>query len=109
MSHVNVWDPETTARLATWATHFAAQGADAFTAERRAMAMLYRETVAQAQLLAYTDDFWMLALSSPRVPLLLPVHAPRPPLRPRPRPRRRASERECGTGEEALRDAPDHM
>ena len=29
---------------------------------RRAMAMLYRETVMQAQLLAYTDDFWLLAL-----------------------------------------------
>ena len=26
------------------------------------MAMLYRETVTQAQLLAYTDDFWLLTM-----------------------------------------------
>jgi len=73
VSHITVWDPETRERLATWAKHFAAQGADAFTAERRAMAMLYRETVTQAHLLAYTDDFWMLALLFAAVPLLLPL------------------------------------
>jgi len=73
VSHITVWDPETRARLATWAKHFAAQGADAFTAERRAVAMLYRETVTQAHLLAYTDDFWLLALLFAAVPLLLPL------------------------------------
>ena len=72
VSHITVWDPETKARLAAWAKHFAAQGADTFTAERRAVAMLYRETVMQAHLLAYTDDFWMLALLFAAVPLLLP-------------------------------------
>jgi DHA2 family multidrug resistance protein len=71
-SHVTVWDPETRARLAQWASHFATQGSDAFTAERQAMAMLYRETVAQAQLLAYADDFWLLAVMFAMVPLLLP-------------------------------------
>ena len=50
-----------------------AQGTDAFTAERRAMAMLYRETVAQAQLLAYADDFWLLAVMFAVVPLFLPL------------------------------------
>ena len=45
VSHINVWDPETHGRLARWASHFAAQGSDAFTAERQAMVMLYRETV----------------------------------------------------------------
>jgi len=72
VSHITVWDPETRARLAHWASHFAAQGSDAFTAERRAMAMLYRETVTQAQLLAYTDDFWLLCLMFASVPVLLP-------------------------------------
>jgi len=73
VSHINVWDPETRVRLGHWVSHFAAQGSDAFTAERRAMAMLYRETIAQAQLLAYTDDFWMLAVMFLAVPLLLPL------------------------------------
>ena len=36
------------------------------------MAMVYRETVEQAQLLAYTDDFWMLAVMFAAVPLVLP-------------------------------------
>ena len=37
------------------------------------MAMLYRETMAQAQLLAYADDFWLLAAMFAAVPLLLPL------------------------------------
>jgi MFS transporter, DHA2 family, multidrug resistance protein len=72
VSHVTAWDPETRARLLHWASHFAAKGSDAFTAERQAMAMLYRETVTQAQLLAYADDFWLLAMMFAAVPLLLP-------------------------------------
>src|SRR2546425_611819 len=62
VSHVNVWDAETAERLRRWVSHFATRGSDSFTAERQAMAMVYRETVEQAQLLAYTDDFWMLAV-----------------------------------------------
>ena len=73
VSHVTVWDPETQARLAQWASHFASQGSDAFTAERQAIAMLYRETVEQAQLLAYADDFWLLAVMFAAVPLFLPL------------------------------------
>ena len=37
------------------------------------MAMLYRETVAQAQLLAYADDFWLLAVMFAIVPFFLPL------------------------------------
>src|SRR5687767_10250956 len=73
VSHVTVWDPETRSRISTWVDYFMSQGADAFTAERRAIAMLYRETVAQAQLLAYADDFWLLAVMFAVVPFLLPL------------------------------------
>jgi DHA2 family multidrug resistance protein len=72
VSHLTVWDPETQARLTRWASHFLNLGSDAFTAERQAVAMLYRETTAQAQLLAYADDFWLLAAMFAAVPLLLP-------------------------------------
>jgi len=72
VSHVNVWDPETLERLRRWVSHFSTRGSDAFTAERQAMAMVYRETVEQAQLLAYTDDFWLLAVMFAAVPLILP-------------------------------------
>src|SRR5262249_43320752 len=72
-SHITVWDFETRLRLAQWARHFWTLGSDAFTAERRAVAMLYRETIEQAQLLAYVDDFWMLAVMFAAVPLLLPL------------------------------------
>jgi MFS transporter, DHA2 family, multidrug resistance protein len=60
-SHVDVWSPETADRLRDWTDHFWAQGADMFTAERRAMAMLYRNTVEQAQVLAYADDFRLIS------------------------------------------------
>jgi MFS transporter, DHA2 family, multidrug resistance protein len=72
VSHVTAWDPETHARLTLWASHFASGGSDAFTAQRQAVAMLYRETVAQAQLLAYADTFWLLAMMFAAVPLFLP-------------------------------------
>ncbi len=73
VSHITVWDPETHRRLTRWAAHFLTQGSDAFTAERQAVTMLYRETVEQAQLLAYADDFWMLAVMFAVVPLFLPL------------------------------------
>jgi DHA2 family multidrug resistance protein len=72
VSHITVWDPETRMRLTHWASHFVAQGSDTFTAQRRAVAMLYSETVTQAQLLAYADDFWLLAVMFAAVPLILP-------------------------------------
>jgi DHA2 family multidrug resistance protein len=73
VSHITASDPETRAHLTQWAGYFATQGVDAFTAERQAMAMLYRATVGQAQLLAYADDFWLLAVMFTAVPLILPL------------------------------------
>src|SRR5437762_2679372 len=72
VSHVSIGDAETRTRLAQWVSHFVSNGNDVFTAERRAVAMLYRETVSQAQMLAYADDFWLLALMFAAVPLILP-------------------------------------
>ncbi len=72
VGHLTAGDPKTHDRLIRWASHFATLGSDAFTAERQAVAVLYRETVAQAQLLAYTDDFWLLAVMFAAVPLFLP-------------------------------------
>jgi DHA2 family multidrug resistance protein len=71
-SHIHVWNPEVADRLRDWTEHFAAQGADSFTASRRAMAMLYRETVAQAQVMSYADDFWLLVLVNAAVLALIP-------------------------------------
>src|SRR5262245_33174588 len=73
VGHVNLWDAQTQERLSHWARYFAGLGSDGFTAQRQATAMVYRETVAQAQLLAYTDDFWLLAVMFALVPLLLPL------------------------------------
>src|SRR5207249_12251641 len=73
VSHLTLWDPATRERLTRWASHFVARGSDTFTAERQAMAMLYRETMTQAQLLAYADDFWLLAMMFAAVPFFLPL------------------------------------
>jgi DHA2 family multidrug resistance protein len=73
VSHVTVWDPATQARLAQWTSHFLAQGSDSFTAQRQALAMLYQDVVGQAQVLAYADDFWVLAILFSIVPLFLPL------------------------------------
>jgi DHA2 family multidrug resistance protein len=73
VGHINVWDPETTERLRAWAAHFAAQGADSFTAERRALGILYQEVTRQAQLLAFADDFWLLFVLFAAAILLLPL------------------------------------
>jgi DHA2 family multidrug resistance protein len=72
VSHITPWDPATRGRLTEWSRHFVTQGSDAFTADRQAMAMLYRETIAQAQLLAYVDDFVLLAVMFATMPLFLP-------------------------------------
>jgi DHA2 family multidrug resistance protein len=92
VSHVTVWDAATHDRLGRWAAHFTTQGSDAFTAQRQAIAMLYRETLAQAQLLAYTDDFWLLAVMFAGLPLMLPLMR-RIRLAPRSTPGRETQER----------------
>jgi len=76
VSHVNIWSPETAGRLKEWTDHFWAQGADSFTAQRRALAMLYHDTVAQAQVLAYMDDFWLLALLYSAILVVIPFMHP---------------------------------
>src|SRR5207237_2887044 len=62
MTHITAWDWETRVRLARWARHFVGQGSDTFTADRQAGVMLYRETVSQAQLLAYAGGVGLLAM-----------------------------------------------
>ena len=72
-ANVNLWDPETAARLKQWTLHFAARGSDSFTAEKQATAMLYNDIVGQAQVLAYSDDFWLLAVLFTVLPLAVPL------------------------------------
>src|SRR5499426_2709073 len=62
VANVHPGDPETTERLRLWTQHFQTHGADAITAGQQAVTMLYRETVAQAQVLAFMDDFRLLAV-----------------------------------------------
>jgi DHA2 family multidrug resistance protein len=71
--HLTQWSPETAGRLRDWANHFAEQGADSFTATRRATSMLYREMIEQAQVLTYADEFWLLALVFMAVLPMLPL------------------------------------
>src|SRR5262249_16057419 len=73
VAHVNVFDPETAARLSVWTRHFSGQGTDLFTAGRRAMASLYYEVTRQAQLLAFADDFWVLFILFCSALALLPL------------------------------------
>jgi len=73
VAHVDVWSPETTQRLSDWARHFTEHGADTYTASRRATAMLYHDTVTQAQVLAYADEFWILSTFFFVVLVVLPL------------------------------------
>jgi DHA2 family multidrug resistance protein len=76
VSHLQVGDLETSERLRMWTNHFAAQGADAFTAQRRAIGALYHEVTQQAQLLAVADVFWLLLILFSSTLLLLPLLRP---------------------------------
>jgi DHA2 family multidrug resistance protein len=71
--HVTVWSASTAERLQRWTDHFLAQGADPFTAERRALALLYRDTVDQAQVLAYADVYVILVVLFTAVVFTLPL------------------------------------
>jgi len=62
VSHVDVWSADTTRQLKELTAHFVSQGADSFTAGRQALALLYRRTTEQAQVLAYADDFWLISI-----------------------------------------------
>ncbi|HET7341851.1 MAG TPA: DHA2 family efflux MFS transporter permease subunit [Methylomirabilota bacterium] len=72
IGHLDAWNPAMTARLQDWTALFVTQGADTYTAARQAMTMLYRETLVQAQVLAYADDFWLLLAAFGGVLLLAP-------------------------------------
>ena len=69
-------DPETSERLRRWTNQFAAQGADAFTAQKRAIGALYHEVTQQAQLLAVADVFWLLLILFSSTLFLLPLLRP---------------------------------
>jgi MFS transporter, DHA2 family, multidrug resistance protein len=71
VANVHVWDPATTERLRAWTEHFQSSGADALTAGQQGVAMLYRETQAQAQVLAFMDDFRLLAIMYAGLVLLI--------------------------------------
>src|SRR5207244_11871492 len=73
VAHVDVWSPDTARRLKELTAHFVSQGADSFTAGRQALALLYRRTTEQAQVLAYADDFWLISIVFLAVLLLLPL------------------------------------
>src|SRR3989449_126191 len=79
VAHVDVWSPDTARRLKELTAHFVSQGADSFTAGRQALALLYRRTTEQAQVLAYADDFWLISIVFlavlPLIPLMRRVHA----------------------------------
>jgi DHA2 family multidrug resistance protein len=72
-AHVNIWSNETTDRLTIWSHQFSAQGADAHTASRRALAAVSREVTRQAQVMAFADIFWALFLLFCSTLLLLPL------------------------------------
>jgi DHA2 family multidrug resistance protein len=73
VSHVNIWDPETAARIEELTRVFLAQGADPYTARGQALATLYRSTVEQATVLAFMDDFWLFTVLFVTVLALVPV------------------------------------
>jgi DHA2 family multidrug resistance protein len=79
VSHIDVYSAATTERLREWTEHFITLGNDPFTAKSRALAMLYRDTQTQAQVLAYADEFWLLSMLFFCVLVLIPftrrVHA----------------------------------
>jgi DHA2 family multidrug resistance protein len=73
VQNADAGNPLTAERLAGWTAHFASRGADAVTAGRQALGMLYHETVEQAQLLAYTDDMRLLSYLFLAVLAILPL------------------------------------
>ena len=73
VGHLNAWNPAMAERLQDWTDHFVSHGADTFTAGRRAMAMLYRETVScRPRCSSYADDFWLLLVVLLAVLVLVP-------------------------------------
>ena len=124
VANVHVWDPETAERLRPVDAAFpGARSRHRSRPGQQAMAMLYRETQAQAQVLAFMDDFRVLAVMYAGLVLLVflmhrvrPTPAASAPSPPRARPRRprrvsprqargvrRAQERDVEKGPDARR------
>jgi MFS family permease len=102
--YINLFNPAMDERLRDWTAHFVAQGADSFTAGRRALAMLYREAITQAHVLSYADDFWLLLTAYTAVLILIPFMRR---VRAGQLPRRRSSEAEEGARDPGLPAATD--
>lgn len=62
VSHLTPYDPAFQQRLREFAAAFAAAGADAVTASQKAYGAVYESLIVQATLLAYLDNFRLLAL-----------------------------------------------
>jgi MFS transporter, DHA2 family, multidrug resistance protein len=69
---VDPMNPAMAGRVAEWTRRFAAQGSDAATAGRQAVASIYREVVGQAQVQAFMDDFFLLAMLFVGILIILP-------------------------------------
>ncbi len=69
-------NPALVDRVSGWTRHFAAHGSDAATAGRQAVVSVYREIVGQAQVKAFMDDFWLLAMLFVGILLILPLMRP---------------------------------
>jgi DHA2 family multidrug resistance protein len=70
--HVAIGDPITTERVNALTRAFVARGADAWTAHQRALAMIDREIIGQANVLAYSRIYVLSALL---ILLLIPLLA----------------------------------
>jgi DHA2 family multidrug resistance protein len=73
VSHLNIWDADTTLKLKQWTDHFVSQGTDTYTANRRALVMLYRGAIEQAHIMAYADDFWLISVLFVVIVPLIPL------------------------------------
>ncbi|MBI3988836.1 MAG: DHA2 family efflux MFS transporter permease subunit [candidate division NC10 bacterium] len=72
VAHVTPWDLDVQERLGTMAAAFQAAGSDPFTAEKQALGRLYTQIRQQASLLAFLDDFRLIAwLLFAVIPLML--------------------------------------
>ena len=73
VSHLNIWDADTALKLRQWTDHFVSQGTDSYTANRRALVMLYRGAIEQAHIMAYADDFWLISVLFVVIVPLIPL------------------------------------
>src|SRR4029079_14627712 len=71
-AHITMWSGDTAVRLRQWGAHFLSLGADTFPAQRRAVAMLYRDMQEQAQVLAYGDVYLLLVVLFTGLLFLIP-------------------------------------